>query len=77
MGRRSGNEKDDFEMNQETVEDIRESKSKVYRIRNAACRNRTVYGITGRPVVFDSEGIATVESADYDHFGRVPGYERL
>jgi hypothetical protein len=50
---------------------------KEYRIENKTRRNQKVYGVTRKPVEFDDRGIAVVEPADYDHFGRVPGYKKL
>ena len=55
----------------------RPSGKKEYRIENKSRRNQKVYGVTRKPVEFDDRGIAVVEPADYDHFGRVPGYKKL
>ena len=47
---------------------------KEYRIKNLLRAGTTVYGITGKPIGFDEEGIAIVSKAEFEHFMKVPGY---
>lgn len=70
-------EKQDGKAPEQSVKEGGTSNKKAYQIRNPQRANQTVYGVTGKPVTFDSDGIAEVESADYDHFPRVPGYSRV
>jgi hypothetical protein len=45
------------------------------KIKNPDMAGRTVFGVTGLPVVFDEDGVATVVEAESDHFTSVPGYQ--
>lgn len=47
---------------------------KEYRIKNPLRAGTSVYGITGKPIGFDEEGIAIVSKAEFEHFLKVPGY---
>lgn len=57
----------------EKFEEPPESK-KEYRIKNLLRAGTSVYGITGKPIEFDEEGIAIVSKAEFEHFLKVPGY---
>ena len=35
----------------------------------------TVFAVTGKPIVFNSDGVASIDQADYDYLKTVPGYE--
>jgi hypothetical protein len=47
------------------------------KIKNPEVANRTVYGATGKPVVFDDKGVAECDEADGLHFMNVPGYKAV
>jgi PDZ domain-containing secreted protein len=45
-----------------------------YKIRNRKRAGQIVFGVTGKPVQFDSEGVAIVSKTEYDHFKKLPAY---
>lgn len=47
---------------------------KKYRIKNVRRAGTSVYGVSGKSVEFDEEGIAVVPKAEFEHFLKVPGY---
>jgi len=46
------------------------------KIKNPDRKGQVVFGISGKPVVFDSEGVASdVSEEEIEYFAQVPGYE--
>lgn len=43
-------------------------------ILNAKRANQTIYGVSGKPCVFDSAGVAEVGADDFAYLLKVPGY---
>lgn len=48
---------------------------KAKKVKNIARAGQTVFGVTGAPVIFNSEGIAEGAAADLEYLLTVPGYE--
>jgi len=44
------------------------------KIKNESCKGLTLTAVTGRPVVFNEDGVANCLEADYQRFLRIPGY---
>lgn len=52
------------------------AEKEMFRIKNTVRAGQAVYGVTGKPVEFDEEGIAAVPKAEFEHFLKVPGYTK-
>lgn len=46
------------------------------KVKNTILAGKTLYGVTGKPIYFNEEGIAEPVAADYEHLLKVPGYEK-
>lgn len=46
------------------------------KVKNTLLAGKTLYGVTGKPIYFNEEGIAEPVAADYEHLLKVPGYEK-
>lgn len=47
------------------------------KVKNESCKGLTIRGVTGAPIVFDSEGVAVCRSVELDHFLKIPGYSEV
>lgn len=46
------------------------------KVKNTLLSGKILYGVTGKPIYFNEEGIAEPVAADYEHLLKVPGYEK-
>ena len=46
------------------------------KVKNTLLAGKILYGVTGKPIYFNEEGIAEPVAADYEHLLKVPGYEK-
>ena len=47
-----------------------------FRVKNPECAGLTLYGVNGNQIAFDAGGEADVDAEDFEHFLKVPGYEK-
>jgi hypothetical protein len=60
-----------------TVQNKGEGSEKTGQVRNVAMAGKSVYAVTGKPVEFDADGLATPDSDDLEQLLKVPGYEKV
>lgn len=85
MARKKGPEGTDLSMGEENAVDKeigtsgpvkdQASEVKAKKVKNIARADQIVFGVTGAPVIFNSEGIAEGAAADLEYLLTVPGYE--
>jgi len=59
-----------------TVKNKGDGSEKSGKVRNVAMAGKSVYAVTGKPVEFDADGLATPDPDDLEQLLKVPGYEK-
>jgi hypothetical protein len=49
----------------------------ITKVKNIARANQTVFAVTGKPIVFDADGIAEPDKEDLDYMLTIPGYKGI
>ena len=59
----------------DTADSPEAATKEITRVKNAARANQTVFALTGKPIVFDANGIANPDKEDLDYILTIPGYK--